>query len=314
MMQPIDIDIAGRNAETFPSLHIWGWEIALYLFLGGLAAGLLILSGWAHRRAFGGQDHGLGRARGWLGPVLAPVVLSLGMGALFLDLEHKLHMWRFYSTFQVTAPMSWGAWILALVYPASVLLAWGAWSEFGPVGKPLVTGFEFPFRRALGTVNVVLGVALGVYTGILLGAFGARPLWNSPVLGPLFLASGLSGAAALLMLLEPDAELRHELARLDARLLGAEGLVLTLYFVALATGGQAQREAAQLFFGGPFTAVFWIGVMFLGMVMPLLLERWQQAGRAQATVIPPVLVLLGGAALRAVVVLAGQASRWEVTL
>ncbi len=313
-MQPIDIDIAGRNAETFPGLQIWGWEIALYLFLGGLTAGLLILSGLAHRKTMGGAGHGLGRAKGWLGPVLAPVVLSLGMGALFLDLEHKLHMWRFYTTFQATSPMSWGAWILALVYPASLVFAWAGWSEFGPAGKPLVTGLEFPFRRLLGTVNVVLGVALGVYTGILLGAFGARPLWNSPVLGPLFLASGLSGAAALLMLLEPDAELKHGLSKLDGRLLGVEALVLGLYFLALATGGQAQREAAGLFFGGAYTAVFWIGVMFLGMVVPLLLEKWQQAGRAQVTVIPQVLVLLGGAALRAVLVLAGQASRWEVSL
>jgi formate-dependent nitrite reductase membrane component NrfD len=93
-----------------------------------------------------------------------------------------------------------------------------------------------------------------------------------------------------------------------------EALILALYFLALATGGQAQREAAQLFFGGPFTAVFWLGVMFLGMAMPLLLERWQQAGKAQATIIPPVMILLGGAALRAVVVLAGQASHWEVRL
>ncbi|MBI5084534.1 MAG: polysulfide reductase NrfD [Acidobacteria bacterium] len=119
-MQPLDVEIAGKNLETFPSLHIWGWEIAAYLFLGGLTAGLLILSGLAHRRQAGSP----GRAQGWLGPVLAPAVLSLGMGALFLDLAHKLHMWRFYTTFQVTSPMSWGAWILVLVYPASLLFAW----------------------------------------------------------------------------------------------------------------------------------------------------------------------------------------------
>ncbi|MBI5084535.1 MAG: polysulfide reductase NrfD [Acidobacteria bacterium] len=146
-----------------------------------------------------------------------------------------------------------------------------------------------------------------------MGAFGARPLWNSPMLGPLFLASGLSGAAALLMLLEPDEGLRHGLAKLDARFLGAEALVLALLFAVLSTGGASQRSAALLFFGGQFTAVFWIGVMFLGMLMPWLLERWQRAGWAQNSVVPPVLVLFGGAALRAVIVLAGQASHWEVS-
>ena len=40
---------------------------------------------------------------------LSLVLLSLGMLALFLDLEHKLYVWRLYTTFQPTSPMSWGA-------------------------------------------------------------------------------------------------------------------------------------------------------------------------------------------------------------
>lgn len=310
-MPPIDIAIAGANLETFPSLQIWGWEIAVYLFLGGLTAGLLILSGLAHRGSLGAAR---GRALTWLGPLLAPVVLTLGMGALFLDLAHKTHVFRFYTTFQVTSPMSWGSWILMLVYPASLLFAWAAWRESGPAGSYYSRRRPFPMLRTIALVNIALGVALGVYTGILLGAFGARPLWNSPVLGPLFLASGVSGAAALLMLLENDGQKREALAKLDARFMGVEALVLGLFFVALATGGAAQRQAMFLFFGGSYTAVFWVGVMFLGMAVPLLLERWQHTGRAQPTMIPPMLVLFGGIALRAIVVLAGQASHWEVSL
>ena len=34
---------------------------------------------------------------------------------------------------------------------------------------------------------IATGVALGIYTGILLSALGARPLWSSAILGPLFL-------------------------------------------------------------------------------------------------------------------------------
>ena len=43
------------------------------------------------------------------------------MGGLFLDLEHKAYFWRLYTTFEVLSPMSWGAWILLLVYPAILL-------------------------------------------------------------------------------------------------------------------------------------------------------------------------------------------------
>ncbi len=310
-MMPMDVDVAGRNAETFPALHVWGWEIAAYLFLGGLAAGLLILSGWMHRRE---APEKLSPALAWLAPLLAPAVLSAGMFALFLDLENKWNVWRFYTTFRWSAPMSWGAWILALVYPASLLFALAAWSESGPAGRRWVTGAPFPLRRTIAGINIACGVALGVYTGILLSALGARPLWNSPLLGPLFLLSGLSAAAALLALLEKDREWRHRLARLDVRLIAAEAAVLALFFLALLTGGQAQRAAAELFFGGPYTAVFWTAVVFSGIALPVWLERLEKQGRVAYPAVAPVLVLFGGLALRAVLVLAGQASSWEVLL
>lgn len=290
-----EIDVIARNAETFPSLAVWGWEIPVYLFLGGLSAGLLVLSGLAWRRTERSSN-----AYEFWGPVLAPLVLAVGMGALFLDLEHKLHVWRFYTTFQWRSPMSWGSWILLLVFPASGLMAWMA-----------LTGSLEDFRTWVANVNIAAGTALGIYTGILLGAIGARPLWNTPLLGPLFLASGLSAAAALLHLLEDTNEERQRLAGLDRKFMLVEAGLLALILLTLYTGGAAQRSAARLLLGGGYTAVFWVGVVFAGMVLPLLLERWQRQGKAQVTLWAPILVLAGGLALRAVFVMAGQASHWE---
>ena len=51
-----------------------------------------------------------------------------------------------------------------------------------------------------GWANIALGVVLGIYTGILLNTMVARPLWNSAILGPLFLFSGLSAGAAMVHL------------------------------------------------------------------------------------------------------------------
>ena len=53
-----------------------------------------------------------------IGPLIGLVFLSLACSSLFLDLSHKLYVWRLYTTFQITSPMSWGSWILLLVYPA----------------------------------------------------------------------------------------------------------------------------------------------------------------------------------------------------
>ena len=35
---------ARNNALIDPSLHIWTWEVAMYLFLGGLTAGIMIFA------------------------------------------------------------------------------------------------------------------------------------------------------------------------------------------------------------------------------------------------------------------------------
>ena len=39
-------------------------------------------------------------------PVFNIALLSLGMGALFLDLAHKLYVWRVYAAFEPASPMS----------------------------------------------------------------------------------------------------------------------------------------------------------------------------------------------------------------
>jgi formate-dependent nitrite reductase membrane component NrfD len=269
--------------------HIWGWEIAVYLFLGGLVAGLMVVSGIAHRRSEPPPD-----SLAIWGPLLAPLLLAIGGLALFLDLERKLHFFRFYTTFQWTSPMSWGAWILAAVFPTAVLFALG-------------------FRgRRMSNLYAALGLTLGIYTGILLGTFGARPLWNTPVLGPLFLVSGISGAVALLALIEREEGAGARLAALDLKLICVEAGILALLLIGLSTGGAAQRAAADLFLGGPYTALFWVLVVLIGLAFPAVLELLHKRGMAQASAYAPVLVLAGGLALRAVFLLAGQASGWRV--
>src|SRR5512138_1746477 len=112
-----EIDVARHSNLIDPQLHVWGWEIPVYLFLGGMAAGLMIVSALLRRRE--GERSSAAR---WL-PFVAPALVSVGMLALFLDLSHKLYVWRFYLAFRWTSPMSWGAWILLLVYPVSLLTA-----------------------------------------------------------------------------------------------------------------------------------------------------------------------------------------------
>ena len=56
-------------------------------------------------------------------PILGFLLMNVGMLALFMDLEHKLYVYRVYMAFERLSPMSWGSWILLLVYPVLLLSA-----------------------------------------------------------------------------------------------------------------------------------------------------------------------------------------------
>ena len=66
--------------------------------------------------------------------------------------------------------------------------------------------------------------------------------------------------------------------------------------------------AAALVLGGPYTAAFWSLVVFVGLVVPLLLELASLRLAWPTHLVAPVLVLVGGIALRFILVDAGQVS------
>lgn len=302
-----------------PALHIWGWEIAAYLFLGGIAAGVLVLGTLLGRRLKGGDAPRWVR---WL-PFAVPVLLSVGMLFLLLDLEVKQHAYRFYLAFKPTSPMSWGAWILIVVYPASILLGLGwlsdreaerllSWRALRLTGLTRLGGWlrawAQPRLASIATLNVVLGIALGIYTGVLLGTLQARPLWSSAVLGPLFLASGLSTGAAFLMLFPVGRTAGRILRRWDVWAILAEITLLGLFFLDRGTSDASGMAHIGRFLGGDLTATFWAFVVVAGLLVPLTLEWFERHRHLKPSIAAPLLVLTGGLALRWILVFAGQAA------
>ena len=157
---------------------------------------------------------------------------------------------------------------------------------------------------------VGLSVILGIYTGILLSAFNARPLWNTSILGPLFLTSGLStGAAAIVLMSRSKAE-RHHFAKIDLGLIGVELFLIIHMFMGFRASTQVQIDAANLFLGGEFTAVFWVFVVGLGLIIPAILEIMEMRKIKVPYMVAPVLVLVGGLLFRFIMTHAGQVSRW----
>lgn len=61
-------------------------------------------------------------------------------------------------------------------------------------------GAKYKWRRGLAWARIPLGIGVGIYTGVMLGAMPSRPFWNSPFPAFLFLISALSTSTALIIL------------------------------------------------------------------------------------------------------------------
>jgi len=333
-----ELIISGRNIPNIdPHLHVWHWQIPLYLFLGGLAAGILF---FAALNIIRGKDKEMSVSTK-ISPLFAPVFLILGLFALFLDLKHKLFFWQLYTTIRMSSPMSWGAWTLMAITPLSMVWVASYLKEIAPkiwtkskfvnsllkiIMKPVENenlnwDWKFKFlqtfenfvqkqRISMAWISIVLAVLLGVYTGILLSAFNARPLWNTSILGPLFLVSGLSTAAALNMWLTKNVEERKFYSKIDILLIIIELFLITHMFMGFLASTEVQIEAANLFLGGEYTISFWVFLVGLGLLTPLTLEIMELRGIHIPIAIPAILILFGGLLFRFIMVDAGQLTRY----
>lgn len=324
--------------------HEWGFLIVIYLFLGGLGAGCLALSGLAHLMP-GGRFGGVARA----GALLAPVLVALGCGLLVFDLGRPLSFWRLAATIEFVSPMSIGFWLLALFVPVGLATAvvqappaWHAglarrlprlarplgalvrWSSGG--GSPRAAARFAHLRSALAIAGIPLGLGVGIYTGVLLGAIPARPFWNTPMVAQLFLFSALSTASALLLLTLPlfaaatpttFATERRALLGADLVFIFLELFIVIPFIVHGELSVLSARDALGMILGGPYTLVFWGGVVALGIVTPGIVEasellgatrRWRPFTLRTLHYAVPLLILTGGFLLRWVFVHAGQST------
>lgn len=322
-MKEIVITTNKLNHLIDPVLSAWGWEVPLDLFLGGLTGGILVVSGIIILlRKEEQYPAAANRLFLW-----APIFLALGLLALFLDLEHTLYFWRFYTTFQITSPMSWGSWIIFFVFPVCILLALGTLRQGYPAFfrfvESLMPGFlkglfhgvvNFSERnlRVLGALGVPGGILLATYTGLLLCTVGARPFWNTSVMAPLFLNSGICTGLAFGMLLARESRERTLYSRLLIGLITLQLILLGVMLLTMVSSGSVKQEAAQLVLGGELTRNFWICVILIGTVIPIVMEVLQAMGYSlrRLSLLTPVCVLLGGYMFRDVAVRAGQLTGW----
>jgi formate-dependent nitrite reductase membrane component NrfD len=314
----------------------WGFLIIIYLFLGGLSAGLFFVSALATFLQRDGEDAAYNRVA-WYGALLAPWPVMLGCLLLIFDLGRWYNFWKLFLHFRWVSPMSIGTWLL-LAFTLIALLYLYSWLNaeqrnwiFQKVPKRLgflrklnrdISGW----RRQIALLGVPISVGVGIYTGVLLGAVQSRPFWNTNLVAQLFLFSALStGCAAVILVLawkrEADSRAFQLLYTLDICLLTLELFIVVPYLIHGQLSVQAVKDSLQLILGGPFTLVFWLFFLGLGLLLPLCIETYEAAPALLSKVsihyskwlaaTTAVLVLGGGFLLRYIFVFAGQMSAFK---
>ena len=278
-------------AEHFVRAPNWEWWILLYFFFAGIAGGSYVLGAllrlWvrpgdpaAARTAFTASLVAL---------LFCPIFLTVDLGRP----ERFWHMLIDTGTgalaFKAWSPMSVGAYGLSL---------FGLFAFVSAV-ESLFPKFMTWWPAALNTVWMAVGAIFGLfvagYTGVLL-AVSNQPVWSDGwPLGGLFLVSGLSGAAALLVLLVRQTRSAAAVEEADRWFVGLEAVLVVIFLVTIALAG----TLARLF--SPLMLLLWVLVL-AGLAAPFYLRR----RAAMPAALSPLLVLLGVLALRAVVIFGPQ--------
>lgn len=291
---------------------IWGWQIAWYLFLGGLGAGAT-LAGLAAALA-GPRFAAVERA----GAALAGPVVALGTALLVTDLGvGRSEPWRIvYLYLNWHSPMTWGTWILTLFIPVALLHALAVTDELPRRWERHVATLRRVTRRKRGWARSAAGLlalATAVYTGVLLSVPPSFPLLDSWLLPALFLLSALStGLSAAVVTAYVTQRRRgveldlHRWGRPHVALLVVE-LVALLAWLGAVSGSPAGAASVQLLVGGALAPAFWGGLVTVGLVGPVLVFLAQTApGRRGSglALAGEAGVLAGGLVLRYLVLLA----------
>ena len=254
-----------------------GILIAFALFFGGIAGGLYLVSLYF--------DSLLGMFLAWI----------LAMVAGLTDMAHLSKRTRFWRM-MLKPRTSWISrgfiFIWLFLGVAAIQLAISYWAD----GAAAETVF-----KVLGGI-VAFGVA--IYSGFVVGYVGAIKLWNSAIIPVLFVVAGVAGGLALLMVVSVgNSSLSADVAVALRWVLIAYAVCTAIYLWVATYESTAARDSAMRILRGNVASVFWLLVVLLGMVVPIIMLF--AAESTAVFVIAGILAIIGGVALRYSILKAG---------
>jgi len=241
-------------------------------------------------------------------------VLIIAPLCLLYDMLQTSRFFHLMYMFNFRSPVSWGSFLLT-IYPINCLIyLFYIWKE------------DRPKIRFYGYVGIPLAIAVHGYTGFILALAKGIALWNTPLMPIYFLVSAMVSGTALLIILaivketflknnatinrffpKVEKEVIWELGRLLAVFIAVDLFVAFSDVVMLYYTTPENSIVAKVILAGPFSTMFLIMEIALGMVLPFIVLLIPGLNKSYTVLtVMSVLVLVGIWAMRYVTVVAGQ--------
>lgn len=272
----------------------WGIDIPNYFWFTGSSAAAFIISSFAH--VFGMKEYkpiaGFSLLLAFVLLVAAPMNLIDDLRQPGRVLNFFLYGWENFPT----SPMKWGV-LLLIAYPllilAEAMVLYRPYFGFskGNVRTKEQEDKEHRLGVILGAIGIPLALCVHGYTGYILGAVHAIPLYHTPLMPILFLASAMVSGTGLLIVLLPiyqkfftdfkriDFSMMTRLGRLLAWFIVID-LVIRFFWLTFAiTFNDAEKYPLQLFFGEHLAEVVIVEYL-LCLAIPMLIGFSQKLSRS----------------------------------
>jgi len=290
----------GHYVTGMSNRIVWGMPHVFAIFLIVAASGVLNVASIAS--VFGRE---LYKPLARLSGLLALTLLAGGLAVLVLDLGRPERLIVAMTHYNFKSIFAWNIFLYTGFYAVVALYLWTMFERrMNDYSKPAGL-FAFVWRLVLTTG-----------TGSILGFLVAREAFNSALLAPLFIIMSFSFGLAIFVLVLMAAcrwtgrPLGDVVLKRLRNLLGVF-VAAVLYFVAvhhltnLYIARQHEIERFFLWEGGIYTALFWLGQVLVGGLLPLAFLYLTASRRALAAA--AACVILGGLAQLYVLVIGGQA-------
>jgi formate-dependent nitrite reductase membrane component NrfD len=139
------------------------------------------------------------------------------------------------------------------VYPGTV---WGTWD------------------MALRVPGGVFAFLVGIYSGFIMSYCKSVPFWNTAMVPLILIFAGVADGFALMLALGlADASVSISAVELGIRIILTANIIMIAAYIWNATyQSKTARYSAMLLLKGRLSIPFWLGVVVLGMVIPLAIS------------------------------------------